>query len=482
MGSSFGAASSAVHEQEAASLVRRKQALGAGVSASITLALLAYFAYGGGYLTVDPMFSLLWGREIATGQLPGYVGGPTPHPLSNAVGAALAPLGRHSASGLVAISYLAVGALAYATGLIASRIAGVVAGVVAAALVLTRPLVMRTTAGTFVDIPFAALVMTALALELRHRRSGMPVLILLGIAGLLRPEAWFMSGLYWLWLLPGSSAHDAARAAVVAIAGPTIWLAADLLVTGDPLFSFNVTTAASASLTSEYGHGLAAVLTDGPRALRVGAQKEVGILAAVGLGLLLCVRRPAGVAMADAFGALALAISIPAAAGTLVNPRYALPLVALLCVLAGVAVGGWRIRASARPLLWVVAGLSALLLLVTGREQVSELRDTRSGVQATARNHNALKGVVSGDLPCRPLVVPNRRFVPYAAVWRATDRSEIADAAEERPGRATYLSGTLAAIANFVPTNRVDIARLPQPPRSARLFRSGRNWALYETC
>ena len=41
--------------------------------------------------------------------------------------------------------------------------------------------------------------MWAIALEVERPRRGLPVLGLLAAAGLLRPDAWVLSGAYWLW-------------------------------------------------------------------------------------------------------------------------------------------------------------------------------------------------------------------------------------------------------------------------------------------
>ena len=53
----------------------------------------------------------------------------------------------------------------------------------------------------YLDIPYVAFVLGALLVESRRPRAGAPVLALLALAGLLRPEAWVFSGLYWLYLL-----------------------------------------------------------------------------------------------------------------------------------------------------------------------------------------------------------------------------------------------------------------------------------------
>ncbi len=48
-------------------------------------------------------------------------------------------------------------------------------------------------ARAYVDIPFLVLVLAALLVETRRPRAGGPVLGLLALAGLLRPEAWLFS-------------------------------------------------------------------------------------------------------------------------------------------------------------------------------------------------------------------------------------------------------------------------------------------------
>ena len=65
----------------------------------------------------------------------------------------------------------------------------------------------------YVDVPYLLLVLCAVLLETRRRRAGAPVLALLALAGLLRPEAWVFSGLYWLYLLfsQDTSAYAGAR-------------------------------------------------------------------------------------------------------------------------------------------------------------------------------------------------------------------------------------------------------------------------------
>ena len=70
----------------------------------------------------------------------------------------------------------------------------------AAAIILTRQPVLVFGVRAYVDIPYLVLVLGALLVETRRPRAGLPVLVLLGLAGLLRPEAWLFAAAYVGWL------------------------------------------------------------------------------------------------------------------------------------------------------------------------------------------------------------------------------------------------------------------------------------------
>ena len=68
---------------------------------------------------------------------------------------------------------------------------------------LTRRPVLDFGARAYVDIPYLVLVLAALLVETRRPRAGAPVLALLALAGLIRPEAWLFSAAYVGWLILG---------------------------------------------------------------------------------------------------------------------------------------------------------------------------------------------------------------------------------------------------------------------------------------
>src|SRR5919108_19588 len=61
------------------------------------------------------------------------------------------------------------------------------------------------------------------------------------VVGLMRPEAWVLAGLYWLYLWPVSDWSRRVRLAGVVALAPLLWAGLDLYVTGDPLHSLHGT-------------------------------------------------------------------------------------------------------------------------------------------------------------------------------------------------------------------------------------------------
>lgn len=167
---------------------------------------------------------------------------PAKHPLSLAIGVLLAPLS--GAATLLSFEAFAVATLAllgYASYRFAAAIGGPVAGWIAAAIVLTRPETIEQLVNTNKDILFVALALLAGALAIERRtRDPIPILALLALAGLIRPEGWVLAGAYWLWLL-ADSRQRATRPALLALvaAAPVVWVGTDLILTGDPLHTLH---------------------------------------------------------------------------------------------------------------------------------------------------------------------------------------------------------------------------------------------------
>src|ERR1700742_2530216 len=201
------------------------------------VALFGYFAYPT-YPTYDSFYALLWGRDLLHAHLPDFrvYRGPTEHPLAIAFGAFCSLFGDRGARLMVLGSIGSVVALVAGLYLLGRLCFGPVVGVVAALLVLSRFFLENLAAQGYLDISYVALIVGAVVLEVERPRRGWPVLVVLALAGLLRPDAWFLVAAYWLWCVwptkanPISNARRLSYAAIAAI-GPVLWVLVDLIVT-----------------------------------------------------------------------------------------------------------------------------------------------------------------------------------------------------------------------------------------------------------
>src|SRR3954471_15588139 len=203
--------------------------------AAIALALRLVWGSGSG--NYDALYSLIWGRQIAHGRAPSFEVplAPTPHPLSNLFAALLAPLAPRTAEHvLLVVAFLALGVVGWLVFRLGEHWFGWPAGLLAAAIVLTREPVLSYGTRAYVDVPYLALVLGALLAVARSPRAAGTPLALLALAGLIRPEAWLFSLAYLAWVLHGGAERRAEWIAL-AVAAPVIWLAFDLVATGDPL-------------------------------------------------------------------------------------------------------------------------------------------------------------------------------------------------------------------------------------------------------
>ncbi|HEX7611112.1 MAG TPA: hypothetical protein VF380_10580, partial [Solirubrobacteraceae bacterium] len=250
-----------------ASLGRPGPRLTAPLAIAAGAVLLRVLA-GVGFANYDTLYALAWGGQLARGELPAYevAIAPTPHPLVEALGLVLSPLGpRGIEDVVVALGFIALSACGWVIFRLGSAWFGRAAGALAALIFLTRVPVLSDGVRAYVDLPYTLLVLSALLLETRRRASAgraspAGVLALLALAGVLRPEAWAFSGIYWLYAmgfvprrLGGDRDGAPPRAEVVrltllAAAAPLVWVIGDLLVTGDPLWSLTNTRHTASTL------------------------------------------------------------------------------------------------------------------------------------------------------------------------------------------------------------------------------------------
>ena len=212
-------------------------------------------------------------------------------------------------------------------------------GAIAALLLLTRFDFAFLAARGYVDVPYMALVVWAAVMEAVRPRRGWPVFALLALAGLLRPEAWILSGLYFLWMSRGATWGERARYAALTAIAPLAWAAVDFAVTGDPLFSLHYTSSSAEDL------GRQRTLGEIPSALPsffasiVKLPVLLGALAGLGFALLAAPRRAVMplVLLLSGIGTFVL-IGI---AGLSVIERYLIVAALALLVFAAVALGGF---------------------------------------------------------------------------------------------------------------------------------------------
>jgi hypothetical protein len=329
--------------------------------------------------TYDPWAWLLWGRQIASGEL-ATTGGPswkplpvlftTPFSLLGDTAAPLAWLAIARAGGLLAVT------LTYRLG---TRLAGPVAGVVAAgALVLCDGFVFTVARGNSEGL-LVALCLWAVERHLDGRRTAA---FLLGVgAGLLRPEVWPLLAVYGVLLIrrePGR--RTVAIVGVSAMATALAWFVPELVGSGNLLRAATRARQPNADAATFDAHPFLAVFERSAPLLTWPVY--VGAMAAV---VVAWRRRDRLVlVIAAVASALMVTVALMTKAGFAGNLRYVVLPAALVCVLAGI---GWveLARGAARrggdPASWLVA-VGALLLAVF--PVASDLRALHGDAQAIA--------------------------------------------------------------------------------------------------
>src|SRR3954452_13616317 len=214
----------------------------AGLAVLTVAALVGYVVYPT-FPNYDSYYSMLWAREVLHVEPLSFDGyrTPTEHPLAILFSVPLVLLGRGGDRVLVFFTVASFVALAAGLYRLGRRSFGPLVGAVAALLLCTRFDFPFLAARGYIDIPYLALVIWAGALEVGRPRRGLPVFLLLTAASLLRPEAWVLIGLYWLWFAWKATWRERILYGCLAAVGPLSWVLLDLAATGDPLFSLHHT-------------------------------------------------------------------------------------------------------------------------------------------------------------------------------------------------------------------------------------------------
>jgi hypothetical protein len=506
--------------------------------AAVAAVLLLLFPLG--FPNYDTIYALLWGRELGEGLSPdrGAALPPTPHPLAELFGLVASPLGGGAVDLTMVVAYVSLGLVGYLVYRLGALWFDRPIGAVAALIVLTRAPFPSNGLRAYVDLPYIALVLGALVLETRRPRCGWPVLALLALAGLLRPEAWLFSLAYlaYLALDPGrcdqerdertervplertdTQKRDLIRSRFVrargtlsvppiglvalALAGPVLWALFDWITAGSPTYSFTGTRETVETL--ERQTGAVDLVLYGPRRLGEVLQWPgmVGALGGVALALGLMRRRdralPRGsdgvprAAIGIAAAVLALgAFAVLACAGLAIIPRYTMLAAAILAVFAAFALLGWRLLEADHP--WrrawqALAVVVALMFVVWGPNQY----DLLSRVDTDLTNQSEIESDLgaladSGAFEpiCLPISVPNHRAVPRLAFDLDLRPSRIVSSSEQRqPPRGYFLDPASPFVVHNFVLDPNDPARLATPvPPGFRRVAGNESWLLYRRC
>jgi hypothetical protein len=480
-------------------------------------AVLLRVLTGVGYANYDTLYALVWGQQLARGETPRYgiPIAPTPHPLVELLGLILAPLGPRATQDVtVAFGFLALSGCGWVIYRLGAEWFGRWAGALAALILLTRVPVLSYGVRAYVDLPYLLLVLGALLVEARRPRAGAPVLVLLALAGLLRPEAWAFSGLYWVYLTgwrpnfiasclraPASSdSHSSrptsshpsppqlTRLALLAASAPLAWVLSDLLVTGDALWSLTNTRATAHTLARPTGIAKAPIYI--PR--RIGEILRPPVLLGAALGGVLSLwwlpSRARKGALAGVVAVLVLGVF--AAAGLPLDTRYAFVAAAILCVFCGAGVFGWMCLPTddrrRRP--WMVGAIVVVLALIayapsqyrTAHREMANL----SGQHAIENELVALADDHWLSPSCGSVGVPNYRAVPLLALTLRVSPARIVSAAEVAPiSRGSYVAASARGVTeSFRLDPNEPQPRNPAPPAGFALVRATRSWLVYQRC
>jgi hypothetical protein len=342
-------------------------------------------------LSADMAWHLQWGIEINHGELPTYgtgLAGPTLHPLGLVLGSlagatgngydVLALAGPASLAGVVAMTWR-LGWVSF----------GLLGGIVAAALVAVTASVMDYTLTFFVDSAFVVLVLMGVTLIAVAPDRGIGPLVAFAIAGLLRPEAWLFSAVYWVYLaVRGARGRRLVLLTVIAASGGLLWALCDLVVTGDLLYSLTRTQDGARKLERTTG------LSNVPKSLidyvRDGVRPGVMIGAAAAFVLVLWLKRRSVLAIVGFTATAACTYLVLGVAKVSLLPRYTIAFQIGLTLLFAWLVTEWR-RESRSRVAWVVAAAAACAAALVSVH--SRATSVDRSVTATQIRQDAVSGL-----------------------------------------------------------------------------------------
>jgi hypothetical protein len=475
-----------------------------GFAAMCVGALIGYFAFPT-YPTYDSFYALLWGRDLLQLHLPDFrvYRGPTEHPLAIAFGVLCSIFGQGGARLMVLssiASFVAAVAGIYRLGRLCF---GPVVGLVAALLLLSRFFVENLAAQGYLDISYLALIVWAIVLEVERPRRGTPVFLALAAAGLLRPDAWVLSGVYWLWCSWRAENRTRLKYLAIAAIAPVLWVGMDAAVTGDPLYSLNATAGLAQEL--ERTQGLTSVVASVWNYADRIDKLPVLLGALVGLPLAIWMAPRRVLVPLAALVLLSGVYVAEGAVGASVIDRYLIGAATVLLLFCAVSIGGWAMLQPGSKLrrAWIVG---AVALVVYGAASVATTLSLSSLRTTLAYHEDFHEGLalalanpeVKAQLRRCPLLsLPDNKLIPDARwildsvgqhdiVARSQARADAEKGAPELEDRirrgsvAVYPLGSAVFVEAIVDVGDDPLDQVPLT--GFRRIYTSRYYAVYANC
>jgi hypothetical protein len=442
-------------------------------AAVVLVAAVVVWAVTRTYPNYDSYYHLIWGRELLHGVAPTFeaYAAPTQHPLFVVLGAVLGGVfGESGDRALVLVCLLSHALLVIGTYRLGAAVFGRWSGLLGALFVGASASFLLYAARGYVDSPFLALVIWAAVFEAERdaaQRGPWLPLGLLMLAGLLRPEAWVLAGLAWLWWLPRERRMLLLTAGVVF--APLVWAFVDLISTGDPLHSLHATS----ELADDLGRVRGVSHVPGSFASFVSStvRPPVAALALAGaiLGWKVLGWRAMRVPLA-LFAAGVITFVGTGVLGLSILPRYlTVPSVAL-CVFAGYALAGFTALAASHPWrrTWMRGSIAAAVLGAIGLAILApSLTNVRAEVRFIRDTHDSLVALlddpkVVAARRCGTLTFPTYRLVPDAR-WHADGRIGARSAKRRPYGVEVFALGQKAVRRYGFAAGTSPLVNLPDP-------------------
>jgi hypothetical protein len=467
-------------------------------------ALIGYFALPT-YPTYDSFYALLWGRDLLHLHLPDFrvYRGPTEHPLAIAFGMLCSIFGQAGARLMVLGSIASFVALVAGVYRLGRLCFGPAVGLLAGLLVLSRFFVENLATQGYLDISYVALIVWAIVLEVERPRRGTAVLLTLAAAGLLRPDAWVLSGVYWLWCSWRADNRTRLRYLAMAAIAPLAWVALDAIVTGNPLYSLHATAELAQEL--ERRQGLSSVIeslwTFGVRIDKLPV--VLGAFAGVLLAIWLAPRR--ALTPLVALVLLVFVYLLEGAAGASLVDRYLIGAATVLLLFCAVALGGWTMLEPGSTLrrVWMAGAVALILYGGVSAARSLSLSSLRTTLAYHEDFHKGLAVALASPRVkaalkrCPLLSLPNNKLIPDARwildsvgqhdiVARSQARADARKGAhtlEDRLRRgsvAVYPLGSAVFIEAIVDVGDDPHDQIPQA--GFRRIYTSRYYAVYDNC